>query len=194
MNACRIRRRGLPAGLLLMLTLLCALAMPAAALAAFRVQQVTPYLEQGVWFLDASINYRLSPEALEALVNGVPLTVLTQIQVRRVGAWIWEDSLVDLQTRQAIRYRPLSDRHEVYTLPDTGRRGFVTREAALRALGEVRRLELLPAARLAPDTDYEIHIRVALDPEELPLPLRPLAYLKRAWKLSSGWTTWPLRP
>ena len=38
------------------------------------------------------------------------------------------------------------------------------------------------------------NLKIALDIEELPLPLRPTAYLLPSWKLSSGWTTWPLRP
>ncbi|MGD9299645.1 MAG: DUF4390 domain-containing protein, partial [Thiohalocapsa sp.] len=41
---------------------------------------------------------------------------------------------------------------------------------------------------------YEVQIRVSLDIEELPLPLRPMAYLYPSWKQSSKWTKWPLEP
>jgi hypothetical protein len=165
-----------------------------AAKDGLRVAQVETRLVDDIFFMDAVLDYRFSTEALDALENGVPLTILVQIQVRRVGAWLWEDSRVDLQLRYAIRYKPLSERYEVYRLPGTEGRSFVSRDAAIRALGEIADLSLIGASSLDADTDYEIHIRASLDIEELPLPLRPMAYLKPSWKLSSGWSKWPLTP
>ncbi len=165
-----------------------------AAKDGLQVEQVETRLVDDIYFMNAVLDYRFSTEALEALENGVPLTILVQIQVRRVGAWLWEDSRVDLQLRYAIRYKPLSERYEVYRLPGTEGRTFVSRDAAIRALGEIADLSLIGASSLDDDTDYEVHIRASLDIEELPLPLRPMAYLKPSWKLSSGWSKWPLTP
>lgn len=168
---------------------------PAAADHDFEVRRVETQLgADGRYRLDARIDYDFSPEALEALEHGVPLTVLIHLQVRRAGAWIWEDSLLDTQLRRTIRYKPLSERYEVSRLAERTGRGFVSREAALRALGQIEDLDLFPAERLDPALDYEVQLKTELDIEELPLPLRPMAYLKPSWKLSSGWTKWPLNP
>ncbi|WP_373507377.1 DUF4390 domain-containing protein [Thiocapsa sp.] len=174
--------------------LLLGMLAPAAAKDGLRVERVETRLVEGAFVMDALLDYRFSAEALEALENGVPLTILVQIQVRRVDAWLWEDSKSDLQLRYAIRYKPLSERYEVYRLPGTEGRSFVSRDAAIRALGEITGLSLIGAANLDPDTEYEVQIRASLDIEELPLPLRPMAYLKPSWKLSSGWSKWPLTP
>jgi hypothetical protein len=174
--------------------LLLGMLAPAAAKDGLRVERVETRLVEGTFVMDALLDYRFSAEALEALENGVPLTILVQIQVRRVDAWLWEDSKSDLQLRYAIRYKPLSERYEVYRLPGTEGRSFVSRDAAIRALGEITGLSLIGAANLDPDTEYEVQIRASLDIEELPLPLRPMAYLKPSWKLSSGWSKWPLTP
>ncbi|WP_300970922.1 DUF4390 domain-containing protein [Thiocapsa sp.] len=165
-----------------------------AAKDGLRVEKIETRLVDDTFFMNAVLDYRFSTEALEALENGVPLTILVQIQVRRVGAWLWEDSRVDLQLRYAIRYKPLSERYEVYRLPGTEGRSFVSRDAAIRALGEITDLSLIGASSLEDDADYEVQIRASLDIEELPLPLRPIAYLKPSWKLSSGWSKWPLTP
>ncbi len=181
----------------LIVAMLCALLAAAAAAAegdGFRVTRVETRLEGGTYFLDADIDYGFSADALEALENGVPLTISVRVHVRRTDAWIWEDSLLDARLRYAIRYRPLSEQYEVYRLPGTNGRNFVTRDAAITALGEIRNLELVEADRLEPGNDYEVQIKVELDVEELPLPLRPLAYLTPAWKLSSSWSKWPLKP
>lgn len=178
----------------LTLSLLLGAVTPASAKDGLDVAQVETRLVDGVFIMNALLDYRFSPEALEALENGVPLTILVQIQVRRVGAWLWEDSELDLQLRYAIRYKPLSERYEVYRLPGTEGRSFVSQDAAIRALGEITGLSLISAERLDPDEDFEVQIRASLDIEQLPLPLRPMAYLKPSWKLSSGWTKWPLSP
>ncbi|MBN2886638.1 MAG: DUF4390 domain-containing protein [Chromatiaceae bacterium] len=168
---------------------------PAAADHDFEVRRVETQLgADGRYRLDAHIDYDFSPEALEALEHGVPLTVLVHLQVRRAGAWIWEDSLLDTQLRRTIRYKPLSERYEVSRLAERTERSFVSREAALRALGQIEDLDLFPAERLDAALDYEVQLKTELDIEELPLPLRPMAYLKPSWKLSSGWTKWPLNP
>ena len=160
----------------------------------FEFRQSRIRLENGVYYLDATLDSSFSEEALEALNNGVPLTIVIHLQIRRVNAWLWEDSLLDRQMRYAIRYRPLSERYEVYRLPGTSGRGFETREAAIRALGELQNLQLIAQDRLEADEEYELQVKVFLDIEELPLPLRPMAYLKPSWKLSSGWSKWPLSP
>ena len=159
-----------------------------------RVTEVRTRLIEGTYRLDAQIDFSFSPEALEALANGVPLTVLMQFQVRRADAWIWNANVTDLQLRYAIRHKPLSETYEVYRLPGTAGRTFVTREAAIAALGEVRGLELVDRSRLEAGVDYLVELKVSLDIEALPLPLRPTAYLSSAWKLASPWTTWPLTP
>jgi hypothetical protein len=183
-----------PAALVLISMLPLGLLAPVWAQDGLHVERVETRLVDGTFLMDAMVDIRFSTEALEALENGVPLTILVHVQVRRVGAWLWEDSRLDLQLRYAIRYKPLSERYEVYRLPGSEGRSFVSRDAAIRALGELDGLSLIDADKLDPDTDYEVQIRASLDIEALPLPLRPLAYLKPSWKLSSGWSKWPLTP
>jgi hypothetical protein len=160
----------------------------------FDVERVETRLEEGVFLMDANVRYAFSERALEALENGVPLTVEVHTQVRPADAWIWQESLVDQRLRYRIRYKPLSERYLVSQLPGERGRTYVTRDAALAALGEIRDLALLSPDRLEPDTAYEVQVRVSLDIEELPLPLRPMAYLYPSWKQSSKWTKWPLTP
>jgi hypothetical protein len=190
LGASRARPGG---GVLALVLFICvALAAPLQAGTGPRIKDVRTRLDNGSYVMDADIAYRFSPEVLEALGNGVPLTFLVHIQVRRASAWIWEDSLADIQLRYGIRYRPLSERYEVYRLPGESGRSFVSREAAISALGEIRGLDLVSKARLDPNESYEVQMKVELDIEELPLPLRPLAYLQGAWKLATPWTKWPL--
>ena len=160
----------------------------------FSVTEVKTHLEGKVYVMEAQIDYRFSEAALEALDNGVPLTLDVHLQVRRKSAWMWEDSLVDRHLRYLIRYQPLSERYLVAELPDGPKQSFVSRAAAITALGELEGIPLLGSDRIKPDQLYQVELKTSLDIEALPLPLRPMAYLKPSWKLSSGWTEWSLRP
>jgi hypothetical protein len=160
----------------------------------FVIKDVKTRLAEGVYVVDADIDFGFSADALEALDNGVPLTIVLHFQVRSADAWIWEDSAADLRLRYAVRYKPLSGRYEVYRLPGDRGRSFVSRDAAIAALGELRGIQVVSQDRLDPDVEYLLHMKAELDIEELPLPLRPMAYLRPAWKLESAWTKWPLTP
>jgi len=177
------------AGILLLLSPV----IPAQA-AEFEIEGVKTYLEEDAYRLDAEIDLALSDQALEALDNGVPLTIELHVRVRREGAWVWEESLYDYQERYRIRFKPLSERYSIHRLSGGEVKSFVTRDAALGDLGSIHGLRLLGQAQLDPDEDYRVHMRVSLDIDELPLPLRPIAYLRPAWKLESRWIRWPLRP
>jgi len=169
-------------------------AVAAWAAKDFGVAEVDTRLVDNTFVMDAQIDYDFSDRALEALDNGVPLTLEVHIQVRPEDDWLWDASLVDQRLRYRIRYKPLSERYLVSRLPGESGRTYVTREAAIAALGEIKDLQLLNRERLEPDEPYEVQIKASLDVEELPLPLRPMAYLYPSWKQSSEWTKWPLNP
>ena len=143
--------------------------------------------------MDATIDYGFSEEVLEALDNGVPLTLEVHVQLRGADDWVWSESLVDQRLRYVIRYKPLSERYLVSRIPDDGGISYVTQDAAIAALGEIEGLQLVSRERVLEEGDeLEVQIKVSLDIEELPLPLKPVAYLHPSWKLTSGWTKWPL--
>ena len=165
-----------------------------AMAAEFTISKAAARLQDGTYVADATVGYEFSPAVLEALENGVPLTVELHVQVRRDGAWVWEPDVVDSRLRSQIRYSPLLGTYQVTNL-DTGHHySFASRDRAIAALGEVKDLTLVRADALDPHETYRVEMRATLDIESLPLPLRPKAYLSPAWNLSSERHRWRLRP
>jgi len=143
--------------------------------------------------LDARVEYHLSQDAEEALQSGVPLTFDLHVKVRRKGGWLWERALWEGHFRYQIRYRALSEIYQVVGM-DTGWLGnYATRDVALYALGNIRNVPLMKASQAVAGEEYEVLLHITLDREQLPLPLRLLAYLKPTWYLSSEWSRWPLQ-
>jgi hypothetical protein len=151
-------------------------------------------LEGQVYLLDARIRYSLSGKALDALHNSVPLTLELQIKVTRERDWLWDQEVASLQQRYQIRYYPLTEQYLVSNLNTGVAQGYRSLDGALSALGDIKGFPLLDDSLLQPGERYLAHLRVRLDIESLPAPLRPLAYLSSGWRLSSKWYSWRLAP
>jgi hypothetical protein len=165
-----------------------------ASAAEFTISKAAARLEDGAYLVDATIAYEFSTAVLEALENGVPLTVELHLQVRREGAWVWEPDVVDSRLRSQIRFSPLLGTYRVTNLDTGSQRSFASRDRAIVALGEVRDLLLVRSDVLDPEETYRVDMQATLDIESLPLPLRPRAYLSPDWNLSSDWSRWRLHP
>lgn len=148
----------------------------------------------GVYQLTATIDYKLSAAALEALHSGVPLTISVDIEIVKPRDYLWDGKVADLEQRYELRYHALTEQVLVkhvnsgrnFTYPGIG--------AALRGIGHVSDLPILDKTLLENDTHYVGRLRAKLDIEALPVPLRLLAYVSPAWHLDSPWQTFSLRP
>ncbi|MFZ1643760.1 MAG: DUF4390 domain-containing protein [Candidatus Contendobacter sp.] len=160
--------------------------------AGFEVISAATRLEGGVYRLNAQIEYRFSTAALEALQNGVPLTVDIEMEVRRRRSWVWDETVYALTQRFQLEYHTLSQQYLVSNLNSGERRAFPTRAAALGFMGRIHDFPLLDRSLLTENERYEGALRVQLDIEALPAPLRLLAYLSDDWRLTSEWRLWAL--
>ena len=116
------------------------------------------------------------------------------MQVREADAWIWESDLAERRMRSLLRYHPLSSLYEVRDLQTDIKTSFATRAAALRELGQVRSLPVIPLDELESGGSYTLRMEAYLDVDVLPLPLRPQAYISRDWSLKSDVWEWRLQP
>ena len=175
--------------------LLTFLLFPALLLASdFRVSELSAKQREGFFVMRAELVYDFPERPLEALQNGVPLTIDVHVQLRREGAWIWEEDLLDIRLRYQIRYHALASIYQVLDLQSGNQQDFVTLESALAALGEIPSFPLISAEELRSDESYVLSLKAELDIEALPLPLRPMAYITPSWNLSSERKTWLLKP
>ena len=162
---------------------------------AFAVRHATLRPAGGAYVVDARLDFAFSEDNLEAMRNGVALTVIVDIEVQRERGQWWNETLVARQLRYRIETNVLTGRYRVRN-PGGGTRNYRSLEVMTEALGRMESIpivarELLP---LSADARYAARIRTRLDIEALPSPLRPIAYLSPRWRLNSGWFTWRIEP
>lgn len=170
------------------------LVAPNLQAADFVVRHVDIHLQQQVFLLNADIHYGFSSEALEALHNGVPLTIRIDIEIERPREWWWNISLASLQQGYRLQYHALSDQYLLQNLNSGAQYAFHSRAAALEALGRLRDFPLIDQQFLQAGEAYLLRLQARLDIEALPAPLRPIAYITPAWRLKSDWYQWPFTP
>ena len=144
------------------------------------------------YVLNADIDYRFSEEAIEALENGVPLTLDVCLRIEQHRRFVWNKTLADVVLTYRIRHHALAKLFQVINEGSGVRRNFASLEAAVDFLGSVRGVPVVRSEKLAENIQYEAALRVELNREALPLPLRPVSYLKPQWYLASSWHTWLL--
>jgi hypothetical protein len=183
-------RAALIAGWLIALTGFCYTA--SAKDGSFEIRSASSRLNDGVYFATARIDYRLSNDALEALNNGVALTVQLQIELSRMRRFWLDPEIATLNQGYSLSFQPVSDRYVVKNLNSGQQDSFATLFSALNNMGRVVDLPIIDASLLDPNTTYEIALRAVLDQNTLPGPLRLIAFWSSGFRLESDWYVWRL--
>lgn len=140
--------------------------------------------------LDADIDYRFSGPVIDALRNGVSLTLVLRLKIKQERGWWWDATVLDEKHAFRVRYHALSKLYQIIEENSATPRNFVNLNALLEALGAVRALPVAGDLPQASGERYRASLAVGLDIEALPLPLRPVAYVTPAWYLQSPVYKW----
>ncbi|MDX1252726.1 MAG: DUF4390 domain-containing protein [Gammaproteobacteria bacterium] len=160
----------------------------------FVVRSASTELVDKVYRLNARIDYQLSERMLDALHKGIPLTVAMDIEVLRKRDYVWDEKIAAIEQRYQLSYRALTRQYLVKNLNTGVQNSFPALHAALDILGTVVNFPMLDGQLIDPDETYTAQLRARLDIEELPVPMRVLAYVYPGWRLKSEWYSWSLRP
>ncbi len=162
--------------------------------ADFSIQDAKTHLVNDVYMLDAKFNYALTKGTIEALQNGVSLTLELNIVIERERRYWWNEEIATLKQRYELKYQALSKQYALKHL-NTGIQGtFPSLEAALAHISEIKNYPMLDQHLIKyEDEIYWVYLQIRLDIESLPISLRLTAYLSSQWRLSSDWYLCPLQ-
>jgi hypothetical protein len=159
----------------------------------FEVRTASSELGSDVYFINALIALTLSDEARMALEAGVQLIVRIEIELIHVRRFWLDDEEASLEQRFELEYHTLSERYVVRNLNSGDQASYSTLFSALGTIGRIERLPFIDLALLDPERTYDARIRVELDTDEFPGPLRLLTFWRREFSLSSEWYRWRLQ-
>lgn len=151
-------------------------------------------LQNGIYVIDADVQYTLNKELLRALNAGVPLTFDIRAAFTHERKYLWDRTVANVVQRMRLEYHALSKQYLVSNLSTQTQQSFPTLDDALRKLGDVHGMAIIEKRYLEPAKSYKAKIHVSLEIEALPPPMRPLAYLSLDWRFRSNWYKWAFVP
>ncbi|MEM7378183.1 MAG: DUF4390 domain-containing protein [Pseudomonadota bacterium] len=156
-------------------------------------RSLVSYVIDGNVMLESDVTVRLSGLTRAALQSGVALEFDVEIDVIRQRSF-WPDlTLRRYQIPVRLSYQDLTRSYRLERLNSGQRASFPDLDTALDAVAQLRDVVLIPDDQLSRPGRYYGVMRVRLDLDALPSPLRTQAYFSRAWTLKNGEQTWPLR-
>lgn len=158
------------------------------------IQAANLTTHNGEAVVSADVDYNFNPTALEALENGVPLTLLIDLAIRRERPYWFDETLIEAQRKIQIRYHPLAKSYQIADLSSGAVQNFTHFAAVKDTLSRIRGWRLENADRLEKGQAYQVELSLRLDIESLPLPLRAVAYLSPAWRHASPVLSWRVKP
>lgn len=156
------------------------------------VKNAVIILQGDSYVVSAEMDYRLSLRAKDALQNGVPLYWDIHIKTLQHRDYLQDKTLMNTTIRYRIQYHALLNMYRVRNEGSGELYNFSTLSGALAVMASLRDFWVMDKAAYLPGKRYTVGIKVTLDRDALPLPLRPVAYTNSQWYLSSDWTLWPL--
>ena len=162
--------------------------------AAFAVRDVRVVLDEGVYELDAHLDFPLPEDARKAVDAGLTLRLTYEIVIDRVRRFMPDAEVAALQQRYEVAYHALSQRYLVRNLNTGEQLAFGSLQAALDRVSELRGLPILDSALVEEGPTYEGRIRAVLDLNTAPDVLGWLLFWTDDWSQESDWAVWTLRP
>lgn len=172
------------------------LLMPLPLMAADKTEIAIESMEvtrvDDVYKVNGSVDFLMRNPVLEALNNGVALDFVIDHEILLSRRWWLDKEVALVSQRYRISYHALTRQYVLTNLNTQDVKTYYTLPSLLRSLGDIRNFPLIDASLLDDDELYIVRMRVYLDFDELPLPLRIRAYSTSAWRPDSGWKVWPL--
>lgn len=159
----------------------------------FKVLLASSHLNSDHYEVDADFALRFSTESLDALDNGVPVVLAIEYEILEQRDYLWDKTVLELSDRFELRYQSLTKRHVIMDLVTGNKQSYGRRFSAVNALSQVHDRPIAFLSQLDPNKSYLGRVRIRLDIEALPAPLRLPAYLSKDWDLHSDWYTWSVQ-
>jgi hypothetical protein len=181
------------AAVLAALAVMLALPLGAAVLdGVLEVRAAYVTVDDGVFELNAQIEYPVNDEIRRALSDGVALyfDLDTRVEKRRR---LWFDATVaELTLRRELSWHAVRERYVVHDVSRGDHENYMTLEQALSAIGVIEGWPVITEPQLEPDGSYEISIRASVRRGSMPDAVRAVIWWSDSWHRRTDWYTWPL--
>ncbi len=136
--------------------------------------------------LSSSFSVELTRSLEDALMRGIPLYFMLQVEVSR-SRWYWFDEVAIKAARKIrLSYNVLTQQYRA-SVDGSLHRNFARLDDMLALLRRPGRWLVAEPGALTRDASYTVAVQLSLDVSALPKPIQVSALGNGDWRMSSGW-------
>lgn len=140
--------------------------------------------------LFCTIRNSFTPDMIEGVHNGIPVTFTFLIQLEKIRR-NWPDAtLAEMSIHHTLTYDPVKQK---YTITQSERNALPTvtdsLDKAVGVMSELSGIRIIPLAELEPDRPYALHVKATLAEKTLPLNMHYLVPFISLWDFETEWRT-----
>jgi hypothetical protein len=147
-------------------------------------------IREDIVYLDVDLQISFNAEMIDAMRNAIPLNFTLQAVIDEPRDWWLARTLASDDRHYRLEYHALSQTWLVTDVLEHEARSYSTLDGALRSLQRVRAWPISSVRNLAGQAHLVGRVRMVLDVNKLPLPLRFPALFDSRWALNSEWFLW----
>ncbi|HEY7378759.1 MAG TPA: DUF4390 domain-containing protein [Steroidobacteraceae bacterium] len=149
-------------------------------------------LVEGVYLLNARLQLPLSNRVRAALSDGVPLSLILELEVSRARHYWLDESVASLRQEYQLQYQAVSDRYVVRNVNSGQQASYPDLDSALEQMARIGNVPVLDEALIRKGYRHEFSLRATLNLGDMPDTLRVLMFWTNDYHRVSEWYTWPL--
>ena len=143
--------------------------------------------------LSAGFDLMLSEELTKAVHSGVAIRLNVEMEVWRERSYWLDSNVATVIQSYLLEYNALTRRYVLENSNTTAHYSLPSLAAAVGVMSGLKDFPFLDSSLLKPEHRYYARMRILIDVDSLPVPLRVMAYISSRWHLTSDWYRWPLR-
>ena len=156
------------------------------------INSTSTYIDNDIFYLDSSSEFYLSKEAYKALRQGISFEIHTDFQLLIKRKWFWNKIIFEKKIIHKLEHKPLTENFLITNMNTGIVNYYKNLNTAINAISKISKMKLFKRSKLQKNTNYLARIRLHLDIDSLPSPLRPRAYFSSDWNISSQWYKWEI--
>jgi hypothetical protein len=159
---------------------------------AFQIKGANFSLHNSLLELNAEFEIELPAYIKTAVEQGFAVPLMFQVEILTPKKYWLDEKIITLKQRYQLHFLPMLSSYAVFDLNAGQRYYFDSLSEAVHYLQVVYNYPMLDINNISADRSFYARIRVGIDSDELPVPLKSSSLWENDWGLTSDWYAWDI--
>jgi hypothetical protein len=172
--------------------LLISTASIAQSVSAFNITNASITMQDSLVLLNSTIEIDLPKYINKAIDQGFAVPLMFEVEVLKFSRYWFDEKFLSLKQQYQLHYLPMLSSYAIFDVNANQRRYFNSLHEAVRYLKVIYSYPMFDITNINQSGRVYVRLRVGIDIDELPLPLKSSSLWDNDWGLQSDWFEWEI--